>query len=127
MDQPISECMSKSIVTIGKDLTLEHAKKVLYEHGIRHLPVLDGGSLFGIISDRDLKLAYAVDGDKAKNLSVSDACTTDVYTVNPTDPLKKVAEQMAQRGIGCAVITDKVKVVGIFTVTDACRVLSQVL
>lgn len=118
--------MTKALVTIGVDQTLEHAKRVIYAESIRHLPVLNGGKLVGVISDRDIKLAYAVDGARAKDLKVGDASSGEVYSVTAECPLKDVAHQMAERSIGCTIIQDgHGKVIGIFTATDACKVLSQ--
>ena len=50
----ISEVMTKDIVTVGPGTSLREAAKVMADRWIRHLPVLDGGKLVGIISQRDL-------------------------------------------------------------------------
>lgn len=122
----IGECMSPHIHTIGADQSLESAKTQMYKHNIKHLPVLKGGKLFGILSDRDIKLTYAVDGSNAKSLKVEDACIDDVYCTQRETPLKEVTKVMATKGLGCCIITkDDNTVEGIFTVTDACRVLSE--
>lgn len=127
MEKTISNFMSPHVHTIGADQSLESAKKIMYSHNIKHLPVLKGGHLYGIISDRDVKLAYAVDGNVAKDLKVEDACTTDVYFASKNDSLKSIAQEMAIRGIGCCVIASNGTVEGIFTVTDACRILGELL
>lgn len=119
--------MTEHVHTIGADQTLEDAKQILYSQGFRHLPVLDGGNLFGILSDRDIKLAFAVDGQAAKICKVADACTTEVYSVGEKEELKVVVETMAARSIGCCVVVENGKVKGIFTSTDACRVLADLL
>lgn len=119
--------MTLHVITVGKDQNLGHAKELMYQHGIRHLPVLDGGRLYGVLSDRDIKLAFAVDGVSASQLKISEACTTDVYAVPPSEPVKQVAAYMASHSIGCCVIAEHDKVQGIFTVIDACKLLSQIL
>ncbi len=50
----ISEVMTKDVVTVGPGTSLREAAKIMAERWIRHLPVLDGGKLVGIISQRDL-------------------------------------------------------------------------
>ena len=50
----ISEVMSKDVVTVGPQTSLREAAKVMADRWIRHLPVLDGGRLVGILSQRDL-------------------------------------------------------------------------
>jgi CBS domain-containing protein len=54
LDTPISDLMSKELVTVGPGTSLREAAGVMTEKWIRHLPVLDGGKLVGIVSQRDL-------------------------------------------------------------------------
>jgi acetoin utilization protein AcuB len=124
MKHTISEYMTKTPFTIGDDQPLSAAKHLMAEHSIRHLPVLHAGRCVGILSDRDIKLAYAVEHTSAERLRVSDVCGGDVYTAKAQDTLSEVASKMAAQGIGSAVILDdREHVAGIFTSTDACRVL----
>ncbi len=53
-DTRISQVMSKDLVTVGPGTSLREAAKVMADRWIRHLPVLDGGRLVGILSQRDL-------------------------------------------------------------------------
>ena len=53
-DTRISEVMSKDLVTVGPGTSLREAARVMAERWIRHLPVLDGGKLVGVLSQRDL-------------------------------------------------------------------------
>ena len=124
----IKDVMTHFPYTIGDDQLLEAAKVEMARHNIRHLPVLHGGWCVGLLSDRDIKLAYAVEPGKASQLKIKDACAGEVYTVTTGEPVSAVAAHMAKLGVGSAVVLDdREKVVGIFTVTDACRVLSEVL
>lgn len=123
----MKEVMTPHPHTIGVDQPLEHAKKQMYSSGIRHLPVLDGGHCVGMLSDRDIKLAYAVEQTRAATLKVGDACSSQPFAVAPTDSLKDVAEHMAREGLGSAVVIEREKVIGIFTTTDACRVIAEKL
>lgn len=116
--------MTKLPHTIGIDQTLESAKKMMYEFGIRHLPVLNAGKFEGIISDRDIKLAYAVDKN-CSMLKVGDLINGEAYSVAPNTELKEVAQFMAKNTLGSCLIVENQKVIGIFTTTDACRVLAQ--
>ena len=127
MKRTIGNSMTAHPHTIGADETLEKAKKVMYSLGIRHLPVLEGGKLIGIVSDRDIKLAYAVDILSAAKCTVGDSCTTDVFSADSHEDLKSVTATMAEKGIGCCVITENGKVAGIFTTVDACKVLTELL
>ncbi len=53
-DTRISEVMTKDLVTVGPQTSLREAAKVMADRWIRHLPVMDGGKLVGVVSQRDL-------------------------------------------------------------------------
>lgn len=97
------------------------------EHGVRHLPVLVGGRLVGIVSERDLRLLGRF-GPSDDAVTVEDAMTTDVYIVDPGDPVDQVVERMAQRRYGSAVVLERGgRVAGIFTTVDGLQTLADVL
>ncbi len=125
----ISQYMTEQAHTIRAGETLGHAQDMLTKFGIRHLPVLDGGKLIGILSDRDIKSALSFKGMNLKNATAEDFCTQEVYVTHPDSTLKVVAEEMAEKRYGCAVVTEhgSEKVIGIFTTTDACKALAEVL
>lgn len=100
---------------------------MMREHRIRHLPVLHGGRLVGIITDRDLGLVESLkDVDPAK-VTVEEGMSSVVYAVAPTTPLADVVRAMADHKYGSVVVMVKEKVVGIFTTVDLCRVLLHFL
>ena len=118
--------------TIKPEETLALAEKVMTMHKIRHLPVLDGRRIFGIISDRDVKLAKAVNREHTvgqrsaeRPVCVRDICISNPYTVDEKEALDIVALTMARRRLGCAIVTRKGALLGIFTTTDACRLLAE--
>ena len=122
----IQKFMTPMPHTIGADIPLKTAYEMMKEHRIRHLPVQKAGTLVGVLTDRDVKLASSFQGPG--QLVVEDVMTPDPFTVEPESPLDSVAYQMAERRYGCAIVTQKNgKVVGIFTATDGMRVLGEVL
>lgn len=124
MSETIRDAMTASPHTIGKDQTLDHASRVMREHQIRHLPVLDGGEVLGILSIRDVYLIETLqDVDPAK-VTVEEAMSAEPYSVVPDAPLKEVVAQMAEHKYGAAVVMEGRQVVGIFTTIDALRELS---
>ncbi len=124
----------KSVMTpfphaIESEATIVTARKMMSRHSIRHLPVTEHGNLYGIISDRDLAVAFSLGAhvqDESKIL-VGDACTTEPYTVEVDERLDVVAHHMAEAHIGSALVVQEEELVGIFTTTDACRVLGDFL
>jgi acetoin utilization protein AcuB len=123
----IKHFMTATAHAIGRDQPLKLAHERMHQFGIHHLPVLDGGVLVGVISERDIALLGAIAPDQVAETSVEDAMSTEPYAVAPSDDIVRVAATMAEHRYGCAVVIDHNKVVGIFTTTDALHVLSLLL
>jgi acetoin utilization protein AcuB len=113
--------------TIGFDQTLEKAQNMMHEYNVRHLPILKGGKLVGILSDRDIKLILSFADVDPKKITVDEAYTPEPYVTKTSASLDEVAAYMAEHKYGCALVTDNNKLVGIFTEVDAMRALSELL
>lgn len=115
--------------SIDIDAPLARAHELMREHHFRHLPVTSGGAIVGMLSDRDIKLVLGPDfgSPDERELKVRDACVEQPCIVPASTPVAMVARTMAQTKIGSAIIVKGEKLVGIFTVTDACRALADVL
>ncbi len=130
MTKPIPTVQKFMTVTphsIGAEQTLARASTVMAEHGIRHLPVLHGGELLGVVTDRDLHLVESLKDANPALVTVADAMSESVYAVEPDAPLDDVVMTMAEKKLGSAVVLQNEKVVGIFTTVDACRALGELL
>lgn len=123
----IQKYMTTSPHAVGQEQTIAVAKKMMGEHNIRHLPVLHGGRLAGVISSRDIAMIESLSGVDAGKVTVEDAMTQSVHTSSPDSPLDEVVKEMAEHKLGCSVIVQAGKVVGIFTTVDACRALAELL
>jgi acetoin utilization protein AcuB len=108
---------------------LAHARKMMREGHFRHLPVTSGGEIVGVVTDRDIKLLLGPDfaNPDEHELKVHDAYIDKPCVVPASTPVAIVARTMAEHHIGSAIVTKNDKLVGIFTVTDACRALADVL
>ena len=115
--------------SIDIDAPLAGAHKLMREHKFRHLPVTRGEAIVGVLTDRDIKLVLGPDfgNPEERELRVRDAYIDKPCVVPAATPLATVARAMAEHHIGSAIITKNDKLVGIFTVTDACRALAEVL
>ena len=107
--------------------SLAEARAMMVEHDIHHLPVIDGDELVGVISGREVALGTAIASvrDPSREPRVREACVLHAYVVEDDAPLAGVVAHMAEHRLGSALVTRKGKLVGVFTVTDACRVLAQ--
>lgn len=123
--EPIYKYMTVCPLTVGRQDTLGHARELMESRGIRHLPVLDEGVLVGVISERDLDLASSLRKGDATDLKVEAAMTPEPYVVSPDASLTRVAEDMARRKYGSAIVVERGHVAGVFTTVDALRVLAK--
>lgn len=123
----VSKYMSTSPHSVGADQSLQVASELMAKHKIRHLPVLEGGKLTGLLSDRDVKLYLSFTGVDIKKQNAGEVADREVYTVSPEALLDEVTGHMAERKLGSAVVMDNKKVVGIFTSVDAMRALAELL
>lgn len=123
----VASFMTKSPHSIGRSQTLTKAHELMRANRIRHLPVLDGGKLVGMVSQRDLHLIESLSDVKADAVQVDEAMVQLPYAVPPEAPLDEVVQEMSERRYGSAVVMEHGKVVGVFTTTDAMRVLAQML
>lgn len=110
---------------VDADASLADARAMMVEHEIHHLPVTDDGALVGVISGREVALGTAIASarDPSKEPRVREACVLHAYVVEDDTPLDAVLAYMADHRLGSALVTRRGKLVGVFTVTDACRVL----
>lgn len=120
----VAQHMTVSPLVIASERTLAEAHRLMREHAIRHLPVVDAGRLVGLVSQRDLYLAETLRGVDPATDTVREAMTPDPYAVSPATPLDEVAAAMADRRIGSALVVDRGSVIGIFTTVDALRALA---
>lgn len=124
--QRVCDHMTPAPVCISMDADLESAVTLMQEHSIRHLPVMDGEVLAGVVSDRDLAMIESLVPEEWQQITVAEAMTPHPYAVPPDAPLCVVAKHMAQEKLGCAVITKpQGQVIGLFTTSDALRVLAH--
>lgn len=127
MTDTIEKFMTHSVHTIGTKAPLTEAHRMMNDHGIRHLPVLEGGRLVGMLSQRDLHLIETLKDVDPSVVQVEEAMSQDCYTAKPEASLAAVAREMAQHKYGSTVVLRGAEVLGIFTTTDALRALDRVL
>lgn len=123
----IQKYMTTSPLTVGREQTIAHAAMMMDEVRARHLPVLDGGRLVGLISERDIVTVQTIAGANPGAIKVEDAMQQNPYTVEPDAPLDRVAAEMAEKKYGSAVVMQNQKVVGIFTAVDGLAALAELL
>lgn len=124
---PVRSYMTPSPHAIDAEASMPEAQRLMRVYHLRHLPVLRGGVLCGIVTERDLLLAETLIGFDTRRVPVTEAMTDPVFSVFATDPLSHVATELGKRKLGCAVVLEDDKIVGILTTTDICFALAEVL
>src|ERR1700753_3602523 len=111
--------------TSREDPPMTLAHRLMRENRVRHLPVLRGAKVVGVVSDRDLNMVETLKDVDPHKVLVSEAMSQAPYLVSPEAPLDEVVSEMAAKKYGSAVVTQHDKVVGIFTTVDACRAFAD--
>ncbi len=122
---PIADFMTPMPHTVGSEQTITFAQKLMQKHDIRHLPVLHGGELFGVVSDRDLGMIAGLNEVNPDNTTVEEAMTQEAYTVAPDIPLFTVLNAMLKHKYGSAIVVEGIKIIGILTTHDALELLVE--
>ncbi|WP_165079514.1 MULTISPECIES: CBS and ACT domain-containing protein [unclassified Desulfovibrio] len=132
----IRNWMTPEVITVTPDTSLLKLGKLMRDHGVRRLPVLDSGRVVGIISDRDVRDASP---SKATTLDMyemhyllaeikaKDIMTPRPVTIKPTDTVEKAAMIMLDKKIGgLPVVDEKGELVGIISDQDVFKALVNI-
>jgi acetoin utilization protein AcuB len=122
MNQQIAHHMTEIPHTIGKDSSLRMAREMMREYSYHHLPVLNGGTVVGVLTERDLRVAEMLKTDEVT--AVSEVMNDEPLFVERTTPIKEVLQIMLKKGYSSVLVRGtKNEPWGVFTTTDAIRLL----
>ena len=123
----IRRYMTTVIVVVSPDQPLSEAIRLMRLHEVRHLPVVLQGELRGVLSQRDVYRLQSLGTFDTASVLVSEAMTSDPYTVEPDEPVDRVAREMVRRRIGTALVSHGPRLMGLFTATDALLALAALV
>jgi CBS domain-containing protein len=121
-DPPVEQWMSREVVSLSADHTAAEAYELMKTRRIRHLAVMRGPWLEGLLSDRDLLPAIGRGDGEYK--PIADLMTRDFVAVAPGTPLSDAAHCMAQNGFHCLPVLEEQVLQGIVTSADVLAALS---
>ncbi|MDH4120997.1 MAG: CBS domain-containing protein [Deltaproteobacteria bacterium] len=135
---PLAQVMSTRPVTIELDAQPHLADTLMNHHAIHHLPVVKGGVLQGLISQRDLfrhmMSFFFVENNQEQHdfldsfLDIPSIMTPDPLTLGPDDTLGAALDLMIEHKIGCVpVVNGNNQLVGILTESDLLRLMTLAL
>jgi len=132
---PVSTIMTKNIIAVNRTDDLETAEKLFKQHHIRHIPVVSGEVIIGMLSYTDLlriSFADAVNEDETEvdtvvynMFTIDQVMSKNVVTVNSETTIKDVAEILAKNEFHALPIVDQGELVGIVTTTDLINYLIE--
>lgn len=124
----ISSVMTPCPYTINSSSSIDEALEMMGVRGIRHLPVVENGDLLGVLSERDIAVAKNVCDTSGYCPLVGDICQKEPLVADGDASVGEVAAEMAEEKADVALISDaEGNFLGIFTNTDAYRVLAMLV
>lgn len=134
----VRDVMTDNPMTVNESARVTEAMDILQELDIRHLPVVRGAELIGIVSDRDLGSVYrpSLDDEEAVarledmyNSSVSEFMSTSLVQVDPESDLREAVQTMLENRVGALPVVDASSgdLVGILSYVDVLRVAEPAL
>ena len=134
MPRTVAEVMTTQVHTHPPEASLEDAILFERKHKVRHIPVVDGAELVGILTDRDIKRATpsligGIDRDNSeimiRTTPLNRIMTRDPITGTPSTTLREAVELFSSRRLGCLPVVEGGRVVGIVTGTDLLRAFGE--
>jgi CBS domain-containing protein len=132
----VRDIMSEQIVTISSDDSLSTVEDIMTLGGVRHMPVVRGGQLVGVVSERDLLRAslsnlsgFGTEQRRAflQVVEIKRVMSAPPVTIGPDASVEEAALVMAERKIGCLPVLDRTRLVGMLTETDVLRYFAGVI
>ena len=132
----VSRYMTQKLITATPEMSVKDAFLVMRRHRVRHLPVVEGDRLVGIISDRDLRRPQWVDAlddwttyyQINDDIRVKDAMTSNPEVVRTFDPIARAVRIFRERRYGALPVMDKEgSLVGILSAQDLLLALEELL
>jgi CBS domain-containing membrane protein len=130
---PISTIMTENVITLKKEDNLETAERLFKQHKIRHIPVVTGNVIIGMLSYTDLlRISFAdaldleeedVETTVYNMFSIEQVMKKNLVTVLPSSSIKDVAFILAEKEFHALPVVQRNKLVGIVTTTDLIKYL----
>lgn len=114
----VKEIMTLSPLTIEPGQPIKEARKKMASIACEHLPVLSGGQLVGVVSDRDILYVYGRGFENSTEVLVGDVMIAEVFKVDSDAPIEEAVKLMLEKNIGSLLVTEYGKLIGILTQTD---------
>jgi CBS domain-containing protein len=132
---PVSEIMTKKIIALNLSDDLERAEKLFKQNHIRHIPVVSGNVIIGMLSYTDLlRISFAdaidegetsIDSVVYNMFTIDQVMTKNITSINSNTTIKEVAEILSKNEFHALPVVDNGELCGIITTTDLINYLIQ--
>jgi CBS domain-containing protein len=117
----VSELMTKQPTTVAPDTTLGEVAVLMKQEDCGSIPVVEGGRLVGIVTDRDIVVRGVAAGVDPKTQRVSKVMSSDPVTVGPDEDVVDAEKKMADRQIRRLPVVEGGKLIGIIVTAQIAR------
>lgn len=122
MQEKVNDIMSKNVIALLPSDTVEEAAKLMSENDIGSLPIVSGGELKGMITDRDIVLRCVATGKSPSKVKVSDLMSTDIAFVTPNQTVHDAVNLMASEQVRRLPVINNGYVDGMISLADIARI-----
>lgn len=117
----VSEIMTREPSTLAPTSTIGEAATIMRQDDCGSVPIVDGGRVIGIITDRDIVVRVLAAGKDPKTTRVSDAMTADPVTVGPDASVDEAQKVMADRQVRRLPVVEAGRLVGLVVIGQVAR------
>jgi len=122
----VSEWMTKDVISITKDRSIQECVNLMKKHSIRHLPVVEDGKLVGLVTEGDLRQIFLA--SLIEDLTIKDVMISDPITVSPDTEIEDAAKVIFYNKIGgLPVVDEEDRLLGIITVADILAAFIEIM
>jgi CBS domain-containing protein len=114
----VRETMTPPPTTVGPDVPVAEAARMMRSEDVGSLPVVDGERLVGVVTDRDITTRVVAEGKDPESTPVQEIHSTDPVTAEPEQDLAEVLEAMARHQVRRVPVVDDGRLVGILAQAD---------
>jgi len=121
----VEKWMTKNVITVGKETDIKEAIRLMKEHSIRHLPVVEDDHFLGFVTEGDLRQLLIP--SMLEEIKVKDVMISDPITISPQADIETAAKLVYYYKIGGLPVVEKGRLVGIITTIDILRAFIEMM
>lgn len=120
-NRSVKDVMTPNPRTVTRETSVVEAAKLMTSEDVGPLPVVEGGELVGIVTDRDLVVRVIAEGREPGSTVVGDVCSSSPVTVSPDDDVSHALTLLAKHQVRRLPVADGDQIVGIVAQADLAR------